>query len=272
MSNEEYQRLPYISASGLKVLARSPAHYQAWLTLPRVETPALFAGTLIHTAVIQPELLETDYTVIPDDLDRRTKAGKERWAEIEESGKKPVKQEDMENAKLVAGAVHAHPLAGSLFEPDDESASEISIFWEHGVILDGVAQTIQCRGRPDRIKKMGNRWILVDLKTTDDVTRFEHSIAAYQYHLQIAHYLRGLSTTDKFAPVDHALFVAVEKAPPYGVGIFELSQSYLQKGYEECERLYRIFAQCVRDDKWESYPAIIREVEMPRWMSFKEEE
>ena len=80
MNNEQYHAdTSAISASGLKLFMRSPAHYYAaYLDPNRVErqpTPAMRLGTATHCAILEPTRFNAEYAVIPESIDRRTKEG-----------------------------------------------------------------------------------------------------------------------------------------------------------------------------------------------------
>ena len=75
LTRAEYEAIPALSYSGMKELARSPAHYKAWLTDKREETKALRIGKAVHCAFLQPDLWAKTYKAIPA-CDRRTKEGK----------------------------------------------------------------------------------------------------------------------------------------------------------------------------------------------------
>lgn len=68
ISNDTYQSGPGISTSFRKEFANSPR--KAWLGEHK-STPALEAGTLIHTAILEPALLDTLYK--PTDARPNTK-------------------------------------------------------------------------------------------------------------------------------------------------------------------------------------------------------
>src|SRR5512133_3499649 len=57
----EYLQLPGLSISALKLLRQSPLKFKHNLTAPRVETAAMALGTAVHTAVLEPHRLPTDY-------------------------------------------------------------------------------------------------------------------------------------------------------------------------------------------------------------------
>ena len=76
MTNEDYHAdTSAISASGLKLFMRSPAHYYAtYLDPNRIErspTPAMRVGTATHCAILEPERFSAEYIALPEGLDRR---------------------------------------------------------------------------------------------------------------------------------------------------------------------------------------------------------
>ena len=60
----EYLALPYMSASKLEVLNRSPLQYRHSLTAPQQTTDALARGTALHMAVLEPLLDIADAVVV----------------------------------------------------------------------------------------------------------------------------------------------------------------------------------------------------------------
>ena len=73
MNNEQYHAHPALSASGLKLLQKSPLHYWAEYLDPnrpeRVATNAQRIGTMVHTATLEPHLFDEQFTVLPEGLD-----------------------------------------------------------------------------------------------------------------------------------------------------------------------------------------------------------
>lgn len=72
----DYHAYDAISASGLTLMARSPAHYRHRRDNPEPGTPAQQLGEAIHLAVLEPDLFEARITTLPADINLRTNAGK----------------------------------------------------------------------------------------------------------------------------------------------------------------------------------------------------
>jgi exodeoxyribonuclease VIII len=259
ISNAEYHGGPGLSASGLKLLAWSPAHYKY---APREETPAMREGTAIHSAVFEPERFAADYVAV--DMDKRTKAGKEAWSDLEQAGKIVVTRKDYEKFMTIANVVQSHPLAGRLVSG---GTAERSVFWRQGVTLaDGGETEILCKCRPDYMKDLGGGYVVVDLKTTTDARPAKWARSAYWdygYHIQAAHYANGLRWVLGERPREF-FFIVVEKTPPYGVIIYRTTGLTLTRGYEDCDGLYETYAECLRADAWPNYPEAILDFDLPK--------
>src|SRR5690606_16676979 len=63
------RRLDEASASGLKQMLRSPAHFKHWVEDPEAdkETPTLTFGKAFHVATLEPDLFAKVYAVLPGD-------------------------------------------------------------------------------------------------------------------------------------------------------------------------------------------------------------
>ena len=90
ITNEEYHADPAVSASHLHMVAKSPYHYWSRYLNPDRQpvkpTAAMLFGTLVHTAVLEPDELRNRYDLAPD---RRIKAGKELAADMEPVASRP---------------------------------------------------------------------------------------------------------------------------------------------------------------------------------------
>lgn len=81
ISNEDYHNSPEcnaLSAGGIKSILKTPAHFKAAQT-GNSPTPAMIFGSAAHSYILTPQLGEV---VQAPDINRRTKAGKEEWAEF----------------------------------------------------------------------------------------------------------------------------------------------------------------------------------------------
>lgn len=257
ISNEEYHKGPGVSKSALDEIHRSPAHYRASLLFPRPETPALVMGSAIHAAVLEPDLFEARYIAAPV-IDRRTSAGKAAWGEFQMSaaGRIILTQEQMDAACAARDAVYANRMAANLLRG---GKAEQSVYWEESV--DG--ETVLCKCRPDYLRAEDG--IVVDLKTTADARseQFLHSVTNYRYYVQNAWYERGIG--EEVGTVRNFVFLAVEKEPPYGIGIFTLPDDFIDMGIYAAMADLRTYARCKAADHWPCYEEEVQVLEAPKW-------
>jgi hypothetical protein len=275
MSNNEYHAAPGISATGLKLFARSPLHYwAAYLDPnrePREETPALRLGTAIHTAVLEPERFTEEYVTVPADAPRRptsaqlnaknpsddTVAAIEWWKAFDEANaaKTVISADDFSTCDAISQRLRAHPAAQVLFK---SGVAEQSFFWtdaDTGVV---------CKCRPD--------WLIlgtaiVDLKSTTDAsaTGFSRAVYNYEYHLQAAWYLDGIRSCVTDAP-SAFIFAAFEKDAPHAVAFYNADPDMIELGRREYRRRLSIYAECLKSNTWPGYPASITNLSLPAWV------
>lgn len=248
----DYHAHPAISKSGLDKIARSPAHYKSWLTELREETTALRIGTAVHCAVLEPKRFALDYVAAPK-VDRRTKDGKAQWEAFEtaNAGKILLSGDEYATVANMAESARLHPAASELLS---EGRAEASVFAE----LEGV----QAKCRPDWLRGDG---IVLDLKTTEDARSgaFARSVANYRYHVQHAFYADLL--IERGIDVKAFVFVAVEKAPPYGVIVYELDREAVDLGRDLYRRDLALYRHCIAINEWPCYTPNIEPLNIPAW-------
>jgi hypothetical protein len=224
----DYYKIPRLSNSGMGALAKSPAHYQTYLNA-EFDTPAMRFGRLVHTAILEPHLLN----IVCFDGDRRTKEGKAEYAALAESGKEPVSIEDYNSIMRMRDGV----LATGLIEGD----FEVPLLWtdsETGAL---------CKGKADIIT--GD--MILDIKTTQDASDFAYSVRKYDYDRQAAFYLDGAIQNGFEA--NRFGWIVVEKTAPYGVKIFAASQTTIETGRAKYRPLCALYAQCCFTGEWPNY-------------------
>jgi exodeoxyribonuclease VIII len=263
MENADYHAHPAISKSHLDLIARSPLHYWARYIDPKrvipEPTPAMRIGSAVHTHVLELHKWDAEYTVAPDGLDRRYKAGKEAWAafEAEANGRTVLSREDADLVMHMGRAVHSHPAAALLLGMAGEA--ETTHMWTE------PTTGLQCKCRPDWLTKDG---IVVDLKTTEDASprEFRRSIAKWRYHCQAGWYTAGLEAATGKRPSGF-IFIAVEKKPPFAVGVYAADEQMIERGYDTAMRDLQTLAECKASGRWPAYSDRIEPISLPAWMT-----
>ena len=267
--NEEYHRGSGTSSSNLKtLLPQTPAHLKYEKAHPKDATKNMNLGTAVHSLVLEPDNFDNDIAVMPDYSGRGSVALKDTF-KAQNADKTIITEQQLFEAKAMAGRVLEHPIASILVE---DVICESSIYWWYKSMDpdDDDRYKEMLKVRPDGIsKKMP---ILVDLKTTKDgsYTGFIRSIQDYYYHVSAAMYLEGVNQCQElleelgYFAYTKFVFVCVENFPPYEVSCYELSDEYLDIG----KKLYRRAVMRLkegRENNWPGYPEEVRVIEPPAY-------
>jgi hypothetical protein len=248
----EYDAIPAVRWSDLRALTRSPLAYRARIDGVRLDSPAMFRGRLIHTAVLEPDELPKRYLVW-----HGTRRGK-AWDEFKAAAGEAeiITEAEYNDALAVRDAVRSHP-AVARYLTQRKVATEQTVTWTD------AATGLPCKARMDIVCSR----TAIDLKTTRDIDAraFGRSAAALHYHGQAAFYLRGLKATRKRQDWRFTI-VAVETEPPYDVAVYRLTDDQLWAGDELAGDLLDTLRRCQRSDRWPGrYPKELP-LELPPWV------
>ena len=273
MTEDYYSMHPIkdgVNWSFLKMgLNRSWHHaYEAYvLGMQAPPSPSMKRGTLIHTLVLEPIEFDNRYAVAPE-INRRTKAGKEAWAEFVEqsAGKDVITMDEYDEAMACQMQVLTHPWMSRVL--DDPRVKFEAMVRGESPPTQYYGRTVPCRAKLDVLvdtelsaielneNTVDRGTFVLDLKTTTDASEdaFRRSIYRYQYHAQLAFYadLAGVST---------AYIVAVETSGSHQVAVYELSHHTLEEGRKIYQEALDQFVQCLSfynelgTDAFGSYPS-----------------
>lgn len=246
MPAQQYRQAHGLSKSDLDLIAISPAHYKA-RDLRSKDTEATRMGTLIHSAILEPDGLA--FHVKPEGMNFATKEGK-AW-KLEHTSAPIITSDEWKTMTGIVASVHAHPMAKRLLSG---GKSERCLF---GKDSQGTVR----KGRLDYLPDNGN--IIVDVKTCENAgpREFERSIYNYRYHAQAAYYvdLANLCGMEK----EVFCFIAVEKQPPYAVAVYRLDQDAMEFGRMLYERDLQIYRNCRTSGVWPAYSQDVEEIGLP---------
>ena len=219
LPNAEYHGHSAISNSRLSRFVSSPR----LLDVPMKPTAALRWGTLVHTALLEPDLFAQTVVAMPEGLDKGTGA-KARVAEFEaaNAGKEVIDSAEAASLQAVLKRVREDEFAMDLLGAPGRT--EQSLFWTD-------AQTgIELRCRPDYWRDDG---IVVDVKTTADCSSYQFGKSAldFGYDRQAAIYWDGIEAVTGKAPTAF-VFIAIEHTKTSG-------ETYVQCHNVEAETLMR---------------------------------
>jgi exodeoxyribonuclease VIII len=271
MTNAEYHSLPSISKSGLDLIHRAPALYRYRRANPTQQTPAMRWGTLVHTAILEPETMAERCIILPDcapnkPTQRQRDAKKPSdetiavmawWDEFAaaSSDREVISTDEAAALESIRAMAHGDPVAGPILAKISEV--ERSIFW-----TDSDNQ-IECRCRPDAILDNG---FILDVKTTVDASAdsFSRSIAQWRYHVQAAFYSDGYEQEFGEPPKGFA-FLAIEKEPPYLCAVYLIDYKAVLRGRSEYQADLRTLRKCIDADTWPGLSIEPTRIDLPKW-------
>lgn len=269
----EYHARPELSSTEARLILESPAKYR-WKkdNPPLIDDSIKFdIGTAVHTKVLgtgAKTIVYPEEHLTPSGKPSEKKETLAWLTEQRTNGLVPVTPAWNVAVEAMAEAVLAHPGARQLLT--QPGASEVSVFGE-----DPITQT-PCRGRfdflPTDFTLGAPSRVAVDLKTALDASPngFTKSIANYNYDVQAIWYLDIL----RWATGEDAemIFVAVEKEPPYLVGVYQLPTMWKEMGATKARRAREIYAEAQSTGIWPGYSNGVELVSPPNWLIFKHEE
>lgn len=204
----------FLSNSGIKTLLEDPLRFGT-PTEPHLN---LVKGQYFHNAVLEPHKMD-DFKII-DVNSRNSKAYKE-----ESEGDICLLAKEKTELDALIDKMLSNPTARDLIR-------DIDVEYE----VPGLAQL---EGEWWKMKadiKNNTQQLIVDIKTTGDITKFESSANTFNYDSQAYIY-------STYFNMDFMFVVACKKS--HQIGVFDCSPSFLARGKEKVEmavEAYRKFA------------------------------
>lgn len=298
----DYYKDLALSYSGLKEFAISPAHYQAYIKMPKEQTAAMRLGTLTHLALLEPEVYAHKFVVAPepkdypsalktlDDLKLKCKelgltvsgtkdalttrlkeVGRDLtfWDDIvaqHTGGKELLTPDDRDLIEGMVDAIQSHSVAFWLFTGGE---AEKAFKWTDPL----TSLVMKCK--PDYLKV--DQEYISDLKTVqpdklNSRMSIERHVYDSKYHWQSGIYCRGISlciqkSLNRFAHVfvGNKPTVYQRGKLTHVVRVFMLDDAALEKAEIEYQPYLESFAKCVERDEWPCFPEEAETISLPTW-------
>lgn len=260
MPNDIYHGGIGVSSSVVKTMHKSPAHCYARHYDPereRDKSPTLIFGSAYHALALEgQDAFDKEFVLAPD-INKRTKAGKEEWAEFEKAneGKDIIKKDDFDIMCDMSEALDKTPMSAELI--DVPAIIEASYF--------GVDEKtdLLVKVRPDFYVE--GEYIL-DLKTANDASMegFSRSMANFGYFQSAAWYIDYLHDITGVKTPRFVLLVQ-EKEKPYISQPYVIDDLAIDLGRRMNRAAMTRLAACMARDEWPAYFDTIQEIELPRW-------
>lgn len=255
----DYWGLEGVRQSQLKALAKSPRHYQYWLTHQQPDKAAWEMGRALHTAVLEPERFLLDYKL----WESRTSEDKVRqrrgkaWDQFcaDNAGKSILRDSDYEEATEAMRAVREDHVAMAYL---GTGRPEVTCQW-----TDDITGLV-CKTRIDWVQDHGEH-VIVELKTARDAgDGFARAVANFRYHWQFAWHQDGYEACTGVRP--KVVVIAVETAQPRDVVTWVVEQDTLEIGRDEYRQQLERLKECQDQGRWPGQSqGVERFLALPAW-------
>ena len=207
----------FLSNSDISVLLKNPKD----LHKPKPNSPALLVGGYFHTAILEPDKLNRFKIV--EATTRNTKAYKEI-----SDGELCLLQHEVDKIQLMTEAIQNNDVCRDLIKPilGEVEYEEPRVQKIHGQMWKGKADVINHEEK-----------LVIDLKTTSDIDKFQWSANKFNYDSQAFIY----STLFGY----EMLFIVIDKET-HQIGLFDCSPDFYAKGEDKVRRAcdaYELFYQ-----------------------------
>ena len=187
-----------LSYSSMAALLKSPRHFLEYKTKQTKQTPAMAFGSAFHCFVLEPEEFENRY-IISKDINKKTKAGKEAFALLQEhsEGKTIINEADWATIQRMSEAISRNKTVSTILQQGSKE--------QH---FETSYQGVALRGVRDVYDEMFGT---TDLKTCADANPKKFARKAlydFMYHLQAAIYTIDNKTSYTIIAVDQNCFVS----------------------------------------------------------------
>ncbi len=243
--NEAYHSAQGWSRSALLDLDKSPYHFYynhiACLKERGAPTADMKIGSAVHTLLLEPEKFEDEFACAPD-VNKRTKEGKQQYAEFEiaASGKIVLSKAEFQSASNLVEGIKKFNIVDDVIS---DAKIEQSIFWTD------KETGLQFKCRPD----VWQTNFVADVKTAKNVSHdlFARSALDSGYYVQAGMIYEALEVIEQ--PIEKYIFLAVEKQVPYVPKIFILDGYALDFGVEHFQLYKKKLAYHLKHDDWPGY-------------------
>ena len=195
----------YLSNSDISTLLTNPLA----LGQPSKQIPAFLVGGDFHTAILEPEKLKK-FKII-ESTTRNTKAYKEI-----SGGEMCLLQHEVDKIDLMTEKVLANDMCRDLIRG-------INVEYERPGIAE--LEGLNWKGKADIVNH--DEKLIIDLKTTADLSKFKWSASKYNYDSQAYIYSKLFGY--------EFIFIAIDKKSGQ-IGLFDCSDNFYRSGEEKVEK------------------------------------
>ena len=203
----------YLSNSDISTLLTNPL----LLGQPSKQIPAFLVGGYFHTAILEPEKLK-NFKIV-ESTSRNSKAYKEI-----SGGELCLLQTEVDKIELMTDKMMSNEVCRDLIRGNNVEYEKPGITELEGEMWKGKADIIN-----------HDEKLIIDLKTTADISKFKYSASKYNYDSQAYIYSKLFGY--------EMLFIVIDKTT-HQIGIFDCSPQFYEKGADKVQQAaeqYKLF-------------------------------
>jgi hypothetical protein len=195
----------YLSNSDIGTLLTNPLA----LGKQQAQRPAFLVGGYFHTAILEPEKLK-NFKIV-EATTRNTKAYKEI-----SGGEMCLLKHEVDQIELMTEKMLDNEVCRDLIRSGNVKYEQPEITELEGQMWKGKADIVN-----------HDEKLIIDLKTTADITKFKYSASKYNYDSQAYIYSKLFGY--------EMLFIAIDKNT-HQIGIFDCSPEFYERGKDKVQR------------------------------------
>jgi hypothetical protein len=217
-------------------------------------TKAMDLGTLIHSAILEPETALTDIAAVSPFPDFRTKAAQE-W-----------RDDQREMGRMIATDADIRTASGCEQVFSEDYAQRFGVGYKSEVAVFAEIGATQIKGMIDLVPDSLD--LLVDLKTTariGSLREITNTIIIRGYHWQAALYL-DLWNAASGENRNRFVFCFIEVTEPYETAWVEVSRELIEAGRAGYMNALAKWQSCIAIDVWPRQHEGITLIEKPAYL------
>ena len=200
----------YLSNSDIGTLLTNPLA----LGKQQAQRPAFLVGGYFHTAILEPDKLK-NFKIV-EATTRNTKAYKEI-----SGGEMCLLKHEVDQIELMTEKMLDNEVCRDLIRSGNVKYEQPEITELEGQMWKGKADIVN-----------HDEKLIIDLKTTADITKFKYSASKYNYDSQAYIYSKLFGY--------EMLFIAIDKNT-HQIGIFDCSPEFYERGKDKVQRAVQAY-------------------------------
>jgi len=214
----------YLSNSDISTLLNNPLQ----LGKPSKPNPNFLVGGYFHTAILEPEKLASFKIV--ESTSRNTKEYKEI-----SGGEMCLLQHEADNANLMTDKIMANDICRDLISPTNAGYMN-----EYEKPMIREIEGVMWKGKADIINH--DEKLVIDLKTTGDIDRFQWSAKKFNYDSQAYIYQQLFGY--------EMLFIVIDKKT-HQIGMFDCSPKFYESGKDKVIKAIEVYDLFYKTDDFD---------------------